>query len=139
MVAAIGRQDVIAASAPVSKLGVDFGDCVEDPDTGLCCVEMEETITSLENEPFLACTHKNVEKCHYTYATRVEAIQEEICNESFEKTCQITFTKQFVNDTVEKCHKPLIKNCNGQGEEVCKTVHETSCSTKHIEIQPGEF
>ena len=49
--------------------GIDFSGCVEDPETGLCCVEKEETVTSLEKEPVLECTHKNVEQCHYSYVT----------------------------------------------------------------------
>merc|ERR1711997_1440317 len=57
-----GRQDDGGAQG-----GVDFSGCVDDPDTGFCCVEKEETIASVEKEPILECTHKNVEKCHYTY------------------------------------------------------------------------
>ena len=51
--------------------GVDFSGCVTDSDTGLCCVEKEETVTSLEKEPILECTHKNTEQCHYTYVTQL--------------------------------------------------------------------
>ena len=43
--------------------GVDFTGCQEDPETGFCCIEKEETIASVEKEPILECTHKNVEKC----------------------------------------------------------------------------
>ena len=50
--------------------GTDFSGCVTDPDTGLCCVDKEETVTSLEKEPILECTHKNTEQCHYTYVTQ---------------------------------------------------------------------
>ena len=38
-----GRQDESVVSG-----GIDFSGCVTDPDTGLCCVEKEETVTSLE-------------------------------------------------------------------------------------------
>ena len=55
--------------------GVDFTGCVDDPDTGFCCVEKEETIASVEKEPILECTHKNVEKCHYTYVTQFTPTQ----------------------------------------------------------------
>ena len=58
--------------------GIDFSGCQEDPDTGLCCVEKEETVTSLEKEPILECTHKNVEQCHYTYVTQFTPSQEEV-------------------------------------------------------------
>ena len=119
--------------------GVDFSGCQTDPETGFCCVEKEETVTTLSKDPILECTHKNVEKCHYTYVTQFEAAQEEVCEENFEKTCQITFKQQAFNETVKKCYKPLEKVCNGQGPEECRTVYESSCQTKYIEKQPGKF
>ena len=67
--ARVGRQDAAVQG------GVDFSGCVTDPDTGLCCVEKEETVTSLEKEPILECTHKNVEQCHYSYITQFTPTQ----------------------------------------------------------------
>ena len=119
--------------------GVDFSACEEDPETGLCCVDKEETVTSLEKEPILECTHKNTEQCHYTYVTQFKPSQEEVCEENFEKTCAITFKQQAFNETIKKCYKPIEKVCNGQGAEVCQTVYESSCSTKYVEKQPGKF
>ena len=119
--------------------GIDFSGCVEDPDTGLCCVEKEETVTSLEKEPILECTHKNVEQCHYTYVTTFTPSQEEVCEENFEKTCSITFAQQAYNETVKKCYTPVEKVCNGQGEEECTTVYESSCVTRYVEKRPGKY
>jgi len=119
--------------------GVDFSNCVTDPDTGLCCVDKEETVTSLEKEPILECTHKNTEQCHYTYVTKFSPAQEEVCEENFEKLCSITFKQQAYNETVQKCYKPVEKVCNGQGPEECRTVYESSCTTKYVEKQPGKF
>ncbi len=119
--------------------GVDFSGCETDPDTGLCCVEEEETTTSLQSDPILECTHKNVEKCHYTYVTQFNPAQEEICEENFEKSCQITFKQEAVEEDVRKCYRPLIKTCDGQGPEECRTVYESSCTTRYIEKQPGRF
>ncbi len=119
--------------------GVDFSGCQTDPETGLCCVEKEETVTSIQKDPILECTHKNVEKCHYTYITQFEPAQEEVCEENFEKTCQITFKQQAFNETVKKCYKPLQKVCNGQGAEECRTLYESSCTTRYVEKQPGKF
>merc|ERR1712020_498724 len=119
--------------------GIDFSGCVEDGETGLCCVEKEETVTSVEKEPILECIHKNVEKCHYTYVTQFTPSQEEVCEENFEKSCSITFKQQAFNETVKKCYKPVEKVCNGQGPEECRTVYESSCSTKYVEKQPGKF
>ncbi len=119
--------------------GVDFSNCQTDPETGLCCVDKTETVQSLQKDPILECTHKNVEKCHYTYVTQFEAAQEEVCEENFEKSCQITFKQQATNENVKKCYRPLQKVCNGQGPEECRTVYESSCSTRYIEKQPGKF
>merc|ERR1712083_558282 len=132
--ARIGRQDTSAVPG-----GVDFSNCVTDPDTGLCCVDKEETVTSLEKEPILECTHKNTEQCHYTYVTQFKPSQEEVCEETFEKSCSITFKQQAFEDKVNKCYRPVEKECNGQGEEVCQTVYESSCTTKYVEKQPGKF
>jgi len=129
-----GRQDSGAIQG-----GIDFSGCVEDPETGLCCVEKEEVIQTLEKDPILECTHKNTEQCHYTYVTKFVPSQEQVCEENFEKTCQITFKQQAFNETVEKCYKPTIKECNGQGEEICQTVYESACTTKYVEKQPGKF
>jgi len=129
-----GRQNGVEVQG-----GVDFSGCTNDPDTGLCCVEKEETVKTLQKDPILECTHKNVEKCHYTYVTQFSPAQEEICEENFEKTCQITFKQQAVNETLKKCYRPLEKVCNGQGPELCRTVYESSCTTKYIEKQPGKF
>merc|ERR1712066_646221 len=132
-----GRQEDAAAEAVQG--GVDFSGCVDDPETGLCCVEKEETIKTIQKDPILECTHKNVEKCHYTYVTQFTPAQEEVCEENFEKTCQITFKQQAVNETLKKCYKPLEKVCNGQGPEECRTVYESSCTTRYVEKQPGKF
>eukprot|EP00095_Tigriopus_kingsejongensis_P000848 snap_masked-scaffold546_size140615-processed-gene-0.15 protein:Tk00848 transcript:snap_masked-scaffold546_size140615-processed-gene-0.15-mRNA-1 annotation:"hypothetical protein" len=119
--------------------GVDFSNCQNDPETGFCCVESEEIVQTLKKDPILECTHKNIEKCHYTYVTQFEPAQEEVCEENFEKSCQITFKQQAVEEQVKKCYRPLEKVCNGQGPEECRTVYESSCTTKYIEKQPGKF
>ena len=119
--------------------GIDFTGCVTNQDTGLCCIEKTESVSSLKKEPILECTHKNTEQCHYTYVTQFKPSVEEICEETFEKQCQITFKKQAFNETVEHCYRPIEKVCNGQGPEQCSTVYESSCTTKYVEKQPGKF
>ena len=71
--------------------------------------------------------------------TQFEAAQEEICQENFEKLCQITFKQQAIRETVTKCYKPQRKVCNGQGPDECRTVYESSCTTRYIEKQPGKL
>merc|ERR1712123_11590 len=119
--------------------GVDFSGCVTNPENGFCCIEKTESVSTLKKEPILECTHKNTEQCHYTYVTQFKPSVEEICDETFEKKCQITFKKQAFNETVNKCYKPVEKVCNGQGPEECRTVYESSCTTKYVEKQPGKF
>ena len=119
--------------------GIDFSGCTDDPDTGFCCVEVEETVSTVKRDPILECTHRNEEKCHYTYVTQFEPTAEETCEENFEKICQITFKQEAKEEQVEKCYKPLIKVCNGQGKEICQTLFESSCTTRYIEKQPGKF
>ena len=138
IVALDGRQ-ARQETVEVQGGGVDFSGCQNDPETGLCCVDKEETVVSIQKDPILECTHKNVEKCHYTYVTQFEPAQEEVCEENFEKTCQITFKQQAQEETVQKCYRPLEKVCNGQGPEECRTVYESSCTTRYVEKQPGKF
>ncbi len=119
--------------------GIDFSNAVFDQETGKRCVIKEDAVESIEKEPILECNHKNVEKCHYTYVTQFSPAQEEVCEENFEKTCQITFKQQAFTESVKKCYRPLEKVCNGQGPEECRTVYESACATRYIEKRPGKF
>ena len=121
------------------KAGVDFSLAVFDPLVGNMCVTKEEEVASVERQKVLECIHKQVEKCHYTYVTQFQPTQEEVCDENFEKSCQITFKQQAYNETVRKCYRPTTKVCNGEGPEECRTVFESSCTTKYVEKQPGKF
>ena len=58
-----------------------------------------------------------MEKCHYTYVAQFKPSQEEVCDENFEKSCQITFKQQAYNETVRKCCRLTSKVCNGEGSE----------------------
>ena len=73
---------------------------------GKRCVQKVSSVETLEKDPILECNHKDVEKCHYTYVTEFEANKEELCNENFEKKCQITFKKEAVQEKVKKCYRP---------------------------------
>ena len=116
--------------------GIDFSQGVRRAD-GKICILKESTVKSIQKDPILECKHQNLEKCHYTYVTFFKPTQEEICEENFEKTCQITFKKQATTETVKKCYRPLIKTCNGQGPEECRTVYESSCQTRYIQKPNG--
>ena len=135
-----GGGGALPAPSPVAGGGggVDFSGARVRPD-GKRCVQKQSYVETIEKDPILECSHKNVEKCHYTYVTEFEANQEEVCNENFEKKCQITFNKQAVSEKVKKCYRPQKKVCNGYGPEECRTVYESSCSTKYVEKHPGKF
>jgi len=118
--------------------GVDFSQATRTDDGRLCVIK-EESVETLTKDPILECTHRDVEKCHYTYITYFKPAQEEACEENFEKKCQIVFKQEAIPETVRKCYKPLEKVCNGQGPEECRTVYESSCTTKYVEQSPGKF
>ena len=42
------RQRQSRQDAAIIQGGVDFSGCVNDRESGLCCVEKEETVTSIE-------------------------------------------------------------------------------------------
>merc|ERR1712223_1007877 len=118
--------------------GVDFSGCQTDPETGLCCVEREEEVTSIEKEPILECTHKNTEQCHYTYVTKFAPSQEEVYVEKQ--------PGKFVGDTgceklpveicgagctfeegPEECHDKTIASLVDVPEEVCDLNPQKTC------------
>ena len=120
------RQQSTSASATG---GVDFSQATRQADGRLCVIK-EESVETLSKDPILECTHKSVEKCHYTYVTVFNPQQEEQCEENFEKSCQITFRAEASTETVRKCLTPKRKICNGQGPQQCRNEWESSCSTR---------
>ena len=121
----LARQE----AGPAVPGGVDFSQATRQPDGRLCVIK-EESVETLSKDPILECTHKNVEKCHYTYVTVFNPQQEEQCEENFEKSCQITFRAEATRETVRKCYRPQRKVCNGQGPQQCRTEYESSCTTR---------
>ena len=121
----LARQE----SGPATPGGVDFSQATRQPDGRLCVIK-EESVETLSKDPILECTHKNVEKCHYTYVTVFNPQQEEQCEENFEKSCQITFRAEASTETMRKCLTPKRKICNGQGPQQCRNEYESSCSTR---------
>ena len=119
-----------------------FSGCVEEPD-GRCCIVLEsdpaEASEVQVSEPELSCVHRNVSTCHYTYVTVFRPHQEEVCADTYTKTCSITFTKVPEVEVVRKCYRPLVTVCDddagdvGDDEEVCRTVQESVCTTRYLE------
>ena len=134
--------------------GVDFTGCSVDPGSDMCCMMKQEERLVLEKQPVMECTHKVVEKCHYSYVTKFHPSKEEICDESFDKKCSISFTQTAQNETVRKCYTPLVKVCGKDepmGNDIsdqeqgvksnieCKTYYESSCTERYVEKSPGKF
>ena len=92
-------------------------------------------------DPELSCVHKTVEKCHYTYTTQFLPTQEEVCDETYEKRCSITYKQVAQNDSLLHCYNPLVRSCSQpeSGAEECGEYYETSCTTRYVEKSPGKF
>ena len=43
-----------------------------------------------DKKPIHECLHKDVDQCHHTYVTEFEPIQEEVCDENYQKSCQVS-------------------------------------------------
>ena len=89
----------------------------------------------------MSCVHTTVEKCHYTYTTQFLPTQEEVCDETYEKRCTITYKQVAQNDSLLHCYNPLVRSCSQpeSGEEKCGEFYETGCTTRYVEKSPGKF
>merc|ERR1711976_168626 len=97
--------------------GVDFSNCVTDPDTGFCCVDKLSEVTSLQKDPILECTHKNTEQCHDKVLTSLVDVPEEICDLNPQKTCR------FITKLVPKLSPK--HECTIVPQEVCNLKFST--------------
>ena len=57
--------------------GIDFSQGERRPDGRLCVIK-ETEVDQVVKDPILECTHRNIEKCHYTYITQFKPAQEEV-------------------------------------------------------------
>ena len=56
---------------------IDFSQATRNAD-GKLCILKEQMVESVVRQPLMQCTHRNVEKCHYTYVTQFIPSQEEV-------------------------------------------------------------
>ena len=70
------RNEVIPNSE-IDPNEIDFSKATRN-EAGKLCVLKEEMVQSVIKEPMLQCTHKKVEKCHYTYITKFVPTKEEV-------------------------------------------------------------
>ncbi|TRY75841.1 hypothetical protein TCAL_12657 [Tigriopus californicus] len=140
--------------SPVDNSLIDFSQATLDQASGKLCVTRFESVNSIEKDPILECDHKEHRSCHFTYVTQFQATQEEVCDENFEKVCQIVFKKAAFNETVRKCYTPVDLECDEKSSQqssygapkparrpqsrpsddavICRTVKETLCTTRYV-------
>lgn len=56
---------------------IDFSQATRNAE-GKLCILKEQMVESVVRQPLMQCTHRNVEKCHYTYVTQFIPTQEEV-------------------------------------------------------------
>merc|ERR1711874_939565 len=111
--------------------GIDFSGCVDDPETGLCCIDKEEVCE--ENfEKSCSITFKQqafedkVNKCYTPVEKVCNGQGEEVCQTVYESSCTTKYVEKqpgkFVGDT--GCEKLPVEICGAgcvfeEGEEEC--------------------
>jgi len=123
--ASSGRREVLEES-PI------FRDLASN---GRKCIDKVELVEETEYDTVITCEHSYDKRCHTSYTTGYDAVQEEECEENFKKTCFIEMMVIAFNETTEVCRRPMVKDCDTQGEEVCRTEYQAECWTKQIPHQ----
>ena len=102
---------------------------------GSVCIEKTSYVEKLEREQIKECWHQNITACHFSSVTEFKSMQQKKCEENtFHKTCKISFKEVALNYTVRTCHKPLVQQCsyrhhNQKPVTKCRTWFETTCNT----------
>merc|ERR1712080_761407 len=89
------------------------------------CVQKVMMVEELTWDDVVTCDHSYDKRCHTTYKTSFDTIQEEECEENFRKTCFITMVDTAMNVTQNVCKKPMVKDCDIEGEPVCRTEYQS--------------
>ena len=69
---------------------VNFTNATLNSDGSKECVNTTGIIEMYDKKPIHECLHKDVDQCHHTYVTEFEPIQEEVCDENYQKSCQVS-------------------------------------------------
>lgn len=118
----------LSRSAPQARYGVE-----EPPaQDGKKCVQKVMMVEELIWDDVVTCDHSYDKRCHMTYKTSFDSVQEEECEENFRKTCFITMVDTAMNVTQNVCKKPMVKDCDIEGEPVCRTEYQSECWSKQI-------
>ena len=77
------------------------------------CVFKTEQVRKHEKDLVKECWHQNVRTCHHTHVTVFKPHQVKKCDDNtFWKTCKISFKEVALNHTVHTCHTPLERKCH---------------------------
>ena len=104
----------------------------EEPIGGKKCVQKVMMVEEIIWDDVITCDHSYDKRCHTTYKTSFDTVQEEECEENFRKTCYITMVDTAMNVTQNICKKPMVKDCAVEGEPVCRTEYQSECWSKQI-------
>jgi len=96
------------------------------------CIDKVMIVEETAFDEVITCDHSYDQRCHTSYVTAYDAVQEEDCEENYKKECFIEMKVIAFNETTEVCKKPLIKDCDIDGDTVCRTEYESECWTKQI-------
>merc|ERR1712106_164234 len=123
-------QPIIVDSPPP---GVNFTECVVNLQTGHCCIDFVGEIRSAVTNPILECITRIEKVCHTSYVTQFSSRREQVCEENFEKKCNIVIAEVASNDTVKSCMRPLQRICDDGEQEIVERIRrDTSSHLKTI-------
>ena len=90
---------------------------------GKRCIDRIEMVDEIEYDDVIKCDHVADKKCHTTFSTNYQSVQEEECQDTFKKNC--VFEYEHVVKTTTFCSTTLNKDCDApgcgfsEGEEEC--------------------
>ena len=122
----------LSRSVPQARYGV-----VEPPSEEKKCVQKVMMVEEVIWDDVVTCDHSYDKRCHTTYKTSFDSVQEEECEENFRKTCFITMVDTAMNVTTNVCKKPMVKDCDIEGEPICRTEYQSECWSKQIPHEVG--
>ena len=114
------------------QLGRQYGPSTGPPDTKKKCVQKVMMVEEVVWDEVITCDHSYDKRCHTTYKTSFDSVQEEECEENFRKTCYISMVDTAMNVTQRVCKKPMVKDCDIEGEPICRTEYQSECWSKEI-------
>merc|ERR1712226_991169 len=130
--------------------GIDFSGCEEDPETGLCCIDKEETVEKSCSITFKQqAFNETVRKCYTPIEKVCNGQGPEVCQTVYESSCTTKYVEKqpgkFVGDT--GCEKLPVEICGAgcvfeEGVEECHDKVLTSLvdvPEEHCDLNPQKI